>query len=131
MLALWLALNDHAGQQTPAGHITAVDHDALALLLDLTREQIATGISTLILKKHIDKSGAILDWAKHQPSSTPRVRAHRQRKGMDKSPPPRNTSPPRPNADTPEAIAARRARLQQSTQLRIGVTNPSLSKDLA
>ncbi len=131
MLALWLALLDHAGQQVPAGTINAVDHDALALLLDLTPEQISAAISALTRKKRIDKSGAIPDWLRHQSTSTTRVRAHRQRKTINKPPPP---TPPRPTAptaaDSPEVIAARRARLQQATHLRIGVNNSLLSKDL-
>ena len=129
MLALWLALLDHAGQQTPAGSISNVDHDALALLLDLSPDQIATAIAALTGKKRLDKNGAITDWARHQPSSTPRVRVYRQRRTAVKIPP---ATPPRPTlpvADTPEAIAARRARLQQATQLRIGVKTPPSKKD--
>lgn len=125
MLALWLALIDHAGQQIPAGCIAGIDNDTLALLLDLTPEQVAAGITALTQKKRIDKSGVITDWHRQQPSSTPRVRIYRQRQTNTSKPP----TPIPPPPDTPEAIAARRARLQQATHLRIGVKPPATQKN--
>lgn len=129
MLALWICLIDHASQQDSPGSLADLDAEALALLLDLDAARITAALAALRDKKRIDSHQRIVGWDRHQSSSTRRVQALRARRRMAAAPPrpaapsakPVAKAPVRPaEADTPAAIAARRARLQQNNHLIIG-----------
>lgn len=125
MLALWVCLIDHASQQENPGSLAELDAEALALLLDLDAVRITGALAALRDKKRIDSHQRIIGWDRHQSSSTRRVQALRARRRMaathPRAPAPVTKPAPRPaEADTPAAIAARRARLQQNNHLIIG-----------
>lgn len=134
MLALWLALIDHANQQDPPGSIAGLDCDGLSLQLELDIAQIGTALDALREKKRLDRHQRIVGWDRYQSASTRRVQnlRARRRAASDATPKPAVRPVPRPapparnvaEIDSPAAIAARRARLQQNNGLIIGRTPP-------
>jgi hypothetical protein len=108
ILALMIALMDHASQNNPRGSLERLDAEKLSLALDLDVAKIETSLQALRDKALIGADNILSDWAGRQNTSTDRVRAfrarHRLRKRME-----RNGIA---EDDTPDAIAARHARLR-------------------
>lgn len=127
MIALWLCLLDHASRATPAGSIVQFEKEETALMLGMTSERVEAALRALRTRKKIDAHQRIAGWDKHQPSSTARVRALRARRQNVAAPstktraaPPAGQTRVAQDHDSPAAIAARRARLQQNNALIIG-----------
>lgn len=123
MIALWLCLLDHASRSTPAGCIAQFEKEEAALLLGMSPIDVEASMTALRARKKIDAHQRITGWDKYQPSSTARVRAMRARRQTEaKTPVKQAAAAPRimQDHDSPAAIAARRARLQQNNALIIG-----------
>jgi len=106
VLALMIALMDHASQNNPRGSLERLDTEKLALALDLDVSQIETSLQALRDKGMVGADNTLSDWAGRQSTSTDRVRAYRarhrkhlRRNGMT-------------DDDAPAVIAARHARLR-------------------
>lgn len=125
MIALWVALLDHSSRQNNPGSLGGLDVEALSLQLELEPRQIDSALNALRGKKRLDSQQRIVGWDKYQSGSTRRVQAMRARRRQAsgragaKQPPVKATAI---DADTPAAIAARRARLQQNNRLLIGAS---------
>ena len=126
ILALWIALLDHASRNTPRGSVEHIDAEQLAVILEFDDKAIDTALAALRDKNMISKDNMLTDWEKHQylASSAQRVRNWRARRNIiTASAKPDLPSPHKPPAtpernretcdeDSPEAIARRRQRLR-------------------
>ena len=109
ILALIIALMDHASQNNPRGSLAGLDAEKLAVALDLDVAHIDTSLQALRDKGVVSADNTLSDWAGRQTTSTDRVRAfrarHRLRKRMERS--------RLRDDDAPDMIAARHARLRK------------------
>lgn len=98
VLALWVALLDHASAARPRGYIKDIDHEELAAVLEFDVATVKTIIDVLHDRKMILPDGMLSGWSRDQKLSTPRTRTYRARLAVA--------------AAVHETDAARRARLQ-------------------
>lgn len=106
VLALLIALMDHASQNNPRGSLEGLDAEKLAVALDLDVAQIDTALQALRDKGIVSLDNTLSGWAGRQNTSTDRVRAYRarHRKHHDRN--------GLTDDDAPDVIAARHARLR-------------------
>ncbi|HRI77298.1 MAG TPA: hypothetical protein PLX33_09970, partial [Alphaproteobacteria bacterium] len=83
MLALWLALYDHASRNRPRGSLAGLDADDLAALIDADAARIAAALEALYTRGMITTDNHIAEWTQVQRLSTERVRALRARRCPD------------------------------------------------
>jgi hypothetical protein len=116
ILALMIALMDHASQNNPRGSLEGLDAEKLAVALDLDVVQIDTSLQALRDKGVVGADNTLSGWAGRQSTSTDRVRAfrarHRLRKRMERN---------RLDDDAPDMIAARHTRLRKDSGAAHGV----------
>ncbi len=136
-IALWIALMDSASQDAQRGSLKDADLESISLTLGIDIEKIHLALAAWQAKGRIDDKSRMAQWERQQGVSTPRVRAYRARmkeaeerararaaginqaaktaainlaaKTAAMNQPAKST----PHADSPAAIAARRARLQE------------------
>lgn len=112
VLAIWVALLDHAATAVPRGSVKNIDPEEIAVYLDFDPAAIELAFQSFRDKALILEDGLLEDWEKYQTLSTPRVRAHRARQQTYKE----------PDLDTDdeseEAVAKRRQRLREEMLMR-------------
>lgn len=79
MIAIWVALLDHASRAAPRGNVKDIDIEETAVMLGFDFSAIEAAWNVLHEKKMIQADGRITDWDRRQKSSTHRTRAHRKR----------------------------------------------------
>ncbi len=105
VLAVWIALIDHAAKARPRGSLAAAKPDEIAAVLECPPAAVAAVIAALKDKNMISAENGIAHWHRYQKLSTPRVRAHRARKAKNQP---------------DETDAARLSRLRQEMHARRG-----------
>lgn len=80
ILALWIALYDHASRNRPRGTLDGSDAEELATLLELDADKCAAALDALYDKGLITTDNKLSEWLRVQYTSTERVRAHRDRR---------------------------------------------------
>jgi hypothetical protein len=103
VLAVWVALLDHASAADPRGSVKGVDAEEIATALECDAVAVENVIAALREREMILPGGMIPCWDKHQNISTPRTRAYRARVVA---------------APVPESDASRRQRLQNKMNAR-------------
>ncbi len=83
VIAIWVALLEHASQAELRGDISGFDAETVAVALDIDEDAIPAVIAAITAKGMI-ADGVITAWSKRQPqreddASTARVRAYRER----------------------------------------------------
>lgn len=114
-IAVYIALLDIASAASPLGSLDHLDAEELSLQIDVPAERIEAALTALRAKKMISPENRITCWAGRPSSSTLRVRTWRakQKQASKISTPPQTLHP-----DHPQAVAARRERLQQDNPPR-------------
>ena len=79
VLALWIALLDHACNAAQRGSVKDIDPEEIAAALEFDITTVETVINVLYDKKMILPEGLLAGWSKNQKLSTPRTRAYRAR----------------------------------------------------
>jgi len=79
VLAVWVALLDHASVADPRGSVKGADPEEIAAVLECDAAAVTSIIAALRERGMILPGGMISYWDKHQNISTPRTRAHRAR----------------------------------------------------
>lgn len=77
VLALWVALLDHASRSVPRGSVRDMDAEEIAVALEFDSAALETALQALREKKMILPDGRLADWERNQQLSTRRSRASR------------------------------------------------------
>ncbi len=119
VLAVWVALIDHAAKARPRGSLAAAQPDEIAAVLECPPANVVAVIAALKDKNMISADNGIARWHRYQKLSTPRVRAHRARKQISD----RQTRPA-------ETESARLSRLRQDMAARRNNRPPAYADPL-
>ena len=79
MLALWIALMDHASEASERGSVQGIDPEEIAATLEFDPAAVKAAIIALRDREMILPDGMLSGWSRHQKLSTQRTRAHRAR----------------------------------------------------
>ena len=108
VLALWVALLDHASQNAPRGSLKNLDSEEISLTLEFDPVLVETALQAFRDKKMISADNVLTDWQKSQKlSSTMRTREFRDRQRQKDA----ALKKPYEDDEAEAAVARRRQRL--------------------
>lgn len=128
-LAVWIALHDYAGRNTPHGTVTGLSAEDVAALLDFDTAAVDALLQAFRDKKMLDSGDALKDWGEVSPV-TRRTRRHRARKRQEMRDAVWRAPLPGDDPDDPAAVARRRARLQEERRRIAEKHRPTATKPI-